>query len=505
MHDFLSILSSAERLLDPVLLGMIVLATAFGALIGALPGFSSVMAISLLLPVVLPMDPAAGLILLGSIYMGAMYGDANAAILLNIPGTASALPTTFDGYPMTQQGRAWEALLAALAGSVIGGVFGVLTLLLTFSLLARVSLMFGPQEYFWLAVLGLTTIAALSTGNLVKGLLGGAIGVAISMIGLDPYWGMPRFTFGSDALVAGINLIPALLGLFCVAQIFETLANPPEARARATIASRGSALKQTVATLVRRWDVLLRSSVIGVGIGILPGAGGPIASTISYNETRRWDRDPSRYGKGAVEGVLASEVANNAMVGGSLIPMMALGIPGNVNAAVILGALLSFGMRPGHALLDSGDGTASTFMLGLLVSSLVLAPLGYFVIIRIATRVLRVPNAYLVPAILVFATVGAYSVTNSMTAVWIMLAFGIGGFILRRAGIGAAPVGLGLILGPIAEREFTSSLLIAQAQSDYLSFVFRPISAVLVFLCALSIALPLLDARKSRAMADKEV
>ena len=493
-------LASLTQALDPAVLLLIVLATALGAIIGALPGFSSVMAISLLLPVVYPMDPLLGLILLGSIYMGAMYGDANAAILLNIPGTASALPTTFDGFPMTLQGRAYEALLAALCGSVFGGAFGVLVLMLSFSWLAKLSLLFGPQEYFWLTLLGLTTIAALSSDNVIKGLLGGGLGMCISLIGLDPYWGNPRLTFGQPSLVAGINLIPALLGLFCVAQVFISL----EDRSRyiaTTYERRSSALKIIFQTMLRRWDVMLRSSFIGVFIGILPGAGGPIASTISYNETRRWDRQPERYGKGAVEGVFASEVANNSMVGGSLIPMMALGIPGNVNAAVILGALLSFGLKPGTDLMNQSSGIAYAFMAGLLVSSLVLAPLGYFVIIRLATLILKIPKSLLAPTILVFASVGAYSITNSLYAVVIMITFGVAGFFLRKIGIEAAPIGLGLILGPIAEREFTSSLLIAQANGSLLSMVWRPISAVLALLCLISILTPLWAARKNKKAA----
>lgn len=497
MDSILSLTGLLEAL-QPSTLVLILLATTFGAIIGALPGFSSVMAISLLLPVVLPMDPAVGLILLGSIYMGAMYGDANSAILLNIPGTASSLPTTFDGYPMTQQGRAYEALLAALFGSVFGGIVGIVVLMLAFTALARISLLFGPQEYFWITVLGLTTIASLKSETLVKGLLGGAIGLAISMIGLDPYWGTPRFTFGSSHLIAGVNLIPALLGLFCLAQILEAASGGERTKPAHQFQRKTSDLKLVLRKMLQRWDVMIRSSAIGILIGILPGAGGPIASTISYNETRRWDKNPEKYGKGAVEGVLASEVANNSMVGGSLIPMMALGIPGNVNAAVILGALLSFGLQPGTALLNDSSGTAFTFMFGLLISSIVLAPLGYFIIVRLGTQILRVPAAILTPSILVFATIGAYSVTNSMISVVIMIVMGIGGYFLRRVGIEAAPIALGLILGPIAEREFTASILIAQAQGSYLTLVMRPISAVIVALCLLSIISPLIAARRQR-------
>lgn len=495
---------SIAAAMDPMILLLIALATVFGAIIGALPGFSSVMAISLLLPVVYPMEPLMGLLVLGSIYMGAMYGDANAAILLNIPGTASSLPTTFDGFPMTLQGRAREALLAALAGSVFGGITGVLVLLLTFGALAEFSLRFGPQEYFWLTILGLTTIAALSEGNLIKGLVGGGLGIAISLIGLDPYWGTPRFTFGQSSLIAGVHLIPALLGLFCVAQVLSSLAAPDGDRRAPEIGRQKDALRAVLRTMVRRWDVMIRSSAIGVLIGMLPGAGGPIASTISYNETRRWDRDSASYGKGRVEGVFASEVANNAMVGGSLIPMMALGIPGNVNAAVILGALLSFGMQPGMNLISDGSGVAMSFMIGLLISSILLAPLGYFLIIRVSTLVLKIPRTYLAPTVLVFASVGAYSVTNSMYGVAIMAALGIGGYALRRIGIEAAPVGLGLILGPIAEREFTSSLLIAQAQGSYWSIAMRPISLVLIFLCLLSIATPVLLMLRKRKAAQRK-
>ena len=495
-------------LMNPSTLLLISLATVFGALIGALPGFSSVMAISLLLPVVYPMEPLLGLLILGSIYMGAMYGDANSAILLNIPGTASALPTTFDGFPMTQQGRAREALLAALFGSVFGGVIGVVVLILTFGTLAEISLRFGPQEYFWLAVLGLTTIASLSEGNMLKGLIGGGLGVSISMIGIDPYWGAPRFTFGQPGLIAGVELIPALLGIFCISQVFASLASNDGERHTPEIGPQKAVLGLVLKTMVLRWSVLLRSSAIGVFIGMLPGAGGPIASTVSYNETKRWDKNPSSFGKGRIEGVFASETANNAMVGGSLIPMMALGIPGNVNAAVILGALLAFGMQPGMNLVTDSSGVAMSFMIGLLLSSILLAPLGYFVIIRVSTLILKVPRTFLAPTILIFATVGAYSVTNSMYGVAIMVALGIVGYALRLIGIGAASIGLGLILGPIAEREFTSSVLIAQAQNDYWTLVVRPISGVLIALSILTLLSPFLlglkDRRRSRGEVDTD-
>lgn len=504
MDRFSGLLDSLVLALDPLVLLTIAVATTFGAIIGAIPGISSVMAISLLLPVVYPLDPLIGLLILGSIYMGAMYGDANSAILLNIPGTPSAVPTTFDGYPMTLQGRAREALLAALAGSVIGGAVGVLALLFSFGILAQVSLMFGPQEFFWLTVLGLTMIAALSSGNMLKGLLGGGIGICISLIGIDPYWGSPRFTFGERSLIAGVDLIPALLGLFCLAQVLESL-RPAAAGAAPNLADdQGTALKLVLRNLRTRWDVLVRSSFIGVVIGILPGVGAPIASTVSYNETRRWDPRPERYGKGAVEGVVASEVASNAQVGGSLIPMMALGIPGNVNAAVILGALLSFGLRPGAQLLEGSGGLANAFIIGLLISSLMMGVLGYLFIIRVSTLVLRVPAAYLAPSILVFAVIGSYSVSNSIYGVAIMLAMGIAGFLLRRIGIDAAPVGLGLILGPIAEREFTSSILIAQASNDIGTLFLRPISLVLIVLCLASVASPLIGMVKKRISARQQ-
>lgn len=491
-------------LMDPLTLTLIALATIFGAVIGALPGFSSVMAISLLLPVVYPMEPLVGLLILGSIYMGAMYGDANAAILLNIPGTSSALPTTFDGFPMTQQGRAREALLAALFGSVFGGITGVIVLILTFGTLAEISLRFGPQEYFWLAVLGLTTIASLSDGNMIKGLIGGGLGVCVSMIGIDPYWGTPRFTFDQPGLIAGVNLIPALLGIFCVAQVFSSLASGRGDRRTPEIGPQKAVLGAVLKTMLLRWVVLLRSSAIGLFVGMLPGAGGPIASTVSYNETRRWDKDPSSFGKGRIEGVFASETANNAMVGGSLIPMMALGIPGNVNAAVILGALLAFGMQPGMNLVSDSSGIAMSFMIGLLISSILLAPLGYFLIIRVSTLILKVPRTFLAPTILIFATVGAYSVTNSMYGVGIMATLGIVGYGLRLIGLGAAPIGLGMILGPIAEREFTSSILIAQAQNDYSTLVMRPISGILIALSLLTLASPFLLGFKDKSHLKKQ-
>ncbi|MCZ6672472.1 MAG: tripartite tricarboxylate transporter permease, partial [Verrucomicrobia bacterium] len=351
-----SLLSGFSDILDPQTLLVMSLAIVGGIVVGTLPGLSSVMAISLMLPIAYAFGPVTGLSMLGAIYTAALYGGANSAILLNTPGTPSSLPTAFDGFPLTKQGKADQALYAALFASVLGGLFGTVVLIAAFKPLANLSLMFGPPEFFCLSCLGLCAVAAISEGKVIRGLLSACLGLLIALIGQDPVSGDVRFTFGIYPLISGIEVIPALLGLFSLSQAMNIL----EAKGSHIAPYKSSAnLFGKLAKKFRQsWSILLRSSIVGSIIGILPGAGGAIASIIAYNEARRTSKDPGKFGKGAVEGVIASEAANNAQVSSSLVPMMGLGIPGNVNAAVIMGALMSFGIQPGMGLLANSSDIA---------------------------------------------------------------------------------------------------------------------------------------------------
>jgi putative tricarboxylic transport membrane protein len=486
--------------LNPIVIGIMILAVAGGIVVGALPGLTAVMAVSLMLPVAYSLDPTTGLAMLGAIFSAAIYGGANAAILLNTPGTPSSIATTFDGYPMTRQGKADEALYASLIASVIGGLFGTVALIISFEPLARLSLLFGPSEYFWLAVLGLTVIAAMSAGNMAKGMLSGGVGVLLATIGLDPAIGLPRFTFGFGPLIEGIGVVPALLGIFSLSQALKLLEE--QSSYIVEYKPKRSVIRALIPVFVRKWALVLRSSIIGTWVGILPGAGGAIAALIAYNEARRWDKNPERFGKGAIEGVIASETSNNAQVSGSLIPMMGLGIPGCPTAAVIMGGLLAFGIQPGLGLLRESGDVAYAFMASLIVANIIMLFVG-IVIIRATVRILLVPVAYVAPTIIVFCVIGAYSASYSIYSVAVMAGVGILAFLLSKAELPLGPMGLGLVLGPIAEEGMGRALQLMEAQKNIFEvFLFRPLCAVIILLCIFAVVSSIILARKEKEIMD---
>lgn len=479
---------------------LITLGVAAGICVGALPGLTATMAVALLVPVTFGMTPEAGLVLLGGIWCGAIYGGSNAAILLNIPGTPSSVATTFDGYPLTKSGNADKALLGSLVASVVGGVVGVIILMCAFAPLARLSLRFGKQEYFWFCIFGLTTISAMSSKNIMKGLLGAALGLLLCTIGLDPIAGTPRFTFGSYTLLEGVQLVPALIGIFALSQMLTLMERDEKfiAEYRKT--------KNLVSYILRKIflsckTILVRSSILGAFVGMLPGAGGPVGSIIAYNEAVRWDKEPEKYGKGAIEGIVASESANNAVIGGALVPMMGLGIPGCPAAAVVMGGMLVHGIVPGSKLLIESGGIAYTFISSLIIANLVMLVVGYFML-RASAYILKVPARWIAPIILVLSVIGAYALRNSMADVYVMIGCGILSYLLSKVGVDPGPFSLGLVLGPIAEDALGVTLVIGQAKGSVLSVLFlRPISIVLIILSIISAVTPLLlSARKKRAV-----
>jgi putative tricarboxylic transport membrane protein len=491
-----SLLSGFSDIFDPQTLLIMSLAIVGGIVVGTLPGLSSVMAISLMLPIAYAFGPVMGLSMLGAIYTAALYGGANSAILLNTPGTPSSLPTAFDGFPLTRQGKAYRALYAALFASVIGGLFGTLVLIAAFEPLANLSLKFGPPEFFCLACLGLCAVAAISEGQVLRGLLSACLGLLIALIGQDPVSGDVRFTFGVYPLISGIEVIPALLGLFSLSQAMNIL----EATGShiAPYKAEANLFGKLARKFRQSWSILLRSSIVGSIIGILPGAGGAIASIIAYNEARRTSKDPGLFGKGAVEGVIASEAANNAQVSSSLVPMMGLGIPGNVNAAVIMGALMSFGIQPGMGLLSNSSDIAYAFMASLVVSNFLLLGIGFYMV-KLTARVLLIPSNYLGPGVIALCIVGAYAATYDIYGVWVMFGTGLLGYIMLRVGIPIGPLALGLVLGPIAEKGLAQSLQMAESETSLLSFILsRPISLVLIVLCIGALFAALFVEKKTR-------
>ncbi|PRY02407.1 tripartite tricarboxylate transporter permease [Allonocardiopsis opalescens] len=471
-----------------------------GIIIGALPGLSGTMGIALLIPITFGMDAVAGLSMLAAIYAAATYGGSVSAILINTPGTPAAAATALDGYQLTLQGKGAKALAVSAIASMVGGLVSAFALLLLAPPLAQVSLAFSAPEYFLIAVFGLLIIGSLAAGSLLKGFAAGTLGLLVATIGIDILTGFPRFTFGTTALQSGIELVPALIGLFSLSQVLVLAEGRGGGGTAMAHALKGRALP-TLRELKRITATIARSSGIGVFVGVLPGAGGDIGSWIGYNEAKRFSKgaDREEFGKGSLKGVAAAEAANNAVTGGAMVPMLTLGIPGSSATAVIMGGLLIHGMQPGGRLFTEQADTTYAIMLGFLLANVLMGVLAiagarYFVL---ATRV---PMKVLVPIIVALCVVGTYAVNNSMADVWVMIVFGVIGYLLRKVGVPPAPIVLGLILGALAEKGLRQSFVMAQGDliGYYLS---RPLSVVLLLLIVLSLAAPPLAARMRRRMA----
>jgi len=478
-----------------------------GIVFGALPGLTATMGLALLVPFTFTMSPASGLIMLAGIYVGSMYGDAIPAILINTPGTPAAIATTFDGFPLAKKGMAQHGLVAAAVASAFGSLVANVVLATAAPPLAEASLKFGPPEYFWLGIFGLTIIATLSSGFIFKGLLAGAIGLVLSTVGMAPLGGDVRLTFGFPELQAGVELIVALIGFFCLPEILSSvIGQRRESYTSKKVVPRLSVVGEVIGSLFKRPFLMLRSAAIGTIIGFAPGAGGNIASMVSYNEACRWDKHPEEFGKGTIKGVAASEAANSAMAPGSLIPLLTLGIPGSPPAAVILGALMLHGMKPGPELFTAYADVTFAFIMALLVAAFMVTLIGCFGSFVYA-RIINIPARLLAPAIVFMTVLGSYAIRNNMLDVWIMFIFGIIGYLSNKLKFHPAPIVLGLILGPFVEEGLVQSMLAGRAAGGVVAYmVFRPISLVLISMSLMSALWPLFAAwrtRKRRSVSEE--
>ncbi|MEP7274756.1 MAG: tripartite tricarboxylate transporter permease [Betaproteobacteria bacterium] len=469
-----------------------------GTVVGALPGLTATMAVAVLVPFTFAMQPAPALVLLGAIYTGAIYGGAYSAVLLNTPGTPSAIATTFDGFPMAKRGDGDLAITLACLASVVGGLVGALSLLLFAPPLADFALAFGPIEYFWLAVLGLTLVAALSEGDSLKGLVGACAGLMLSMVGSAVIGGDIRYTMGSSILLGGIGVVPALIGLFCIPVLIDLVASRDE-HLELDGKVAGFRLREALRIALADKVNLARSSVIGTIIGVLPGAGGSIAALVAYSEARRASKSRDSFGRGNPSGVIASESANNATVGGGFIPTLVLGIPGTPADAVVLGALLVQGVKTGPSLFNEQGSIVYTFIFGLLIATVLMLPVG-LVLGRYAYRsIIAVPKAMLVPAIAFLTVIGSYAIQGNMDDVIVMFGTGLIGWLMSRFGFPPAPIVLGLILGPLAEQGFVQAWMIGSATGNLVGmFFFRPISLAIMAVAALTLLYPTWTRRRER-------
>jgi putative tricarboxylic transport membrane protein len=466
-----------------------------GTIIGILPGIGPAAGIALLLPITFGLPPVSSLIMLAGIYYGAMYGGTLTSVLINTPGESASVVTTLDGYQMALQGRAGAALAIAAIGSFIAGTIGVVALMLAAPPLADLAVQFGPPEYFALAALGLLTIAGLTGTSAAKALLAAVAGLALATVGSDPFTGQQRFTLGVIELSDGVEFLPVAVGLFGISEVLANVADPV----------RLAPIKASISGLIPTWQdwrasrwPIARGGIIGFIVGVLPGAGATIASFIAYGVERRISKHPERFGKGAIEGVAAPESANNSATAGAMVPLLALGIPGSATTAVLLGAFILFGLRPGPLLLtDHPDvfwGLIASMYVGnvmLLFLNLPGAPL--------FASMLRLPYPVIATAIIGISIAGAYSLQNSLFDVWVALSFGVLGYLMKRFDYPAAPLVLALVLGPLLEMSLRQSLTISHGSLAI--FFTRPASAVLLAIGILGLAAPTLYSlfRKARA------
>ena len=482
-------------ILDNVLLGLftvfapinilaITAGTFIGLLVGAMPGLSATMAIAILVPTTFALPPETGISMLAALYLSAMYGGSIAAILIRTPGTPAAAATVLDGYPMAQQGLAGRALSISLGASFFGGLFSSIALLTVTPILGKIAIEFGPVELAAVAVLGMTIIASLSQESTVKGLLAGSAGLMLSTVGMDPVSGSPRFTFGIIELFSGIPFTVALIGLFSIHQVLRLIENDLGDNTKAGILS--DPVRPRWSVLRRLMPTIYRSSAIGIFTGLIPGTGGDTACWFAYNEAKRFAPadELEKFGKGSDYGVAAPESANNAVAGGALIPTISLGIPGSSSTAVLLGGLMAHGIMPGPSLMIEHAKVAYTLIWALFFANFTMFILGIYVT-RLAVHVTKVPPKVMATAITVFCVIGAFAINNSFFDVYLMLGFGILGYIMDKLKVPVAPLVVGLILGQMLDVSLHQSLLISGG--SWMVFFQEPISLTLLCIALLSL------------------
>lgn len=460
------------------------LGVAAGIVIGAMPGLSYTMGIALMLPVTFGMPSVMGMLFLIGVYCGGVFGGSITAILIKTPGTAASAATVADGFALSQQGRASLALNMAIYASVIGGLISGIALLVAAPQIANFALKFGAPEYFMLALFGLTIISSVSGKSISKGLVMVGLGLLVSTVGTDLVTGDSRFAFGTSFLTAGIDLIPAIVGLFAISEIF----NQVERGVKSIIGNTHfKNEKFGLRQLIPFRKTLFKSSIIGVIVGAIPGTGATISSFIGYKEARRTSKNPESYGKGNLDGIAAAESANNGTAGATLIPMMTLGIPGDSGTAILMGALIMQGLVPGPQLFTKYGDLVYAIMIGVLIINVIMF-LQAKLAIRLFARVSLIPSYILLPIVLGLCLVGSYAVNNALYSVGIALVFGVVGYILQKVGYPVTPMLIAIVLGPLAESSLRQSLILSQG--SFTIFFTRPISFVFFLLCLLSVCLP---------------
>ena len=484
-------------ILNPLTMIVILSGTTLGVVVGALPGLSATMGVALMIPITFGMTPLNGLALLGGLYCGAVYGGSISALLLGVPGAPGAVATVFDGHTMVKKGNVLTALGATVVASCAGGLFSATVLLFAAPVIAKIALMFGPGELFMLAMLGMVLIASISGDSPLKGLIAGGVGLMISTTGIDPFRGTLRFTYGNFNLFDGIPIIAAIIGLFCVPQLLVIAEeNFKKTTNEHPVNLKGIAML-TVDQIKSVWRIILKSSVLGTIIGAIPGAGTDIAAFLGYGEAKRSSKYPQKFGTGVLDGIVAPEAANNGVTGGSIIPLLTLGVPGNAVTAVLLGGLLIHGLVPGSALFIEHSRITYGFIFSLFIANLTFLFVGS-VLIKYFAYVLNVPKSIIVPVVALLCIIGSLAIRNNMFDAKIAIAIGLVAYFATKLKMPMPPICLALILGPLAEQNLGRALITAQTRNQNL-FIFlfsRPIVIVL-FIFAMILLIGTLKMQRS--------
>ena len=457
-----------------------------GIIVGSIPGLTTTMLITLTLPLTFFMDSVNAITLLVGMYVGGISGSQIAATLLRMPGTPASIMTTFDGYPMSQQGKSERALALGITSSFIGGLISWLFLAILSPPLAKLALTFGPWEYFTMVLMALVMLASLSQGSLIKGLIAACLGMMVHLPGVDPSIGQMRLTFGFESLESGLSLMPVLIGAFAVSQIFKDIINIDSKPPNVSVKKKGLLLN--FGDIKKNSVNFIRSSVIGTWVGLLPGIGANIAAMLSYSTAKSSSKEPEKFGTGHEPGVIAAETANNASIGGSLIPLITMGIPGSVVDAILIGALIIHNLEPGPLLFTTNPEIAYGVISAYLIGNIIMFGIMIFAVVHVA-KVLYVPRAYLLAAILLFCVIGIFAVGNSFFDVWVMMVFGVIGFIMERTKMPLGPFVIGFVLSPIAEAQLRSGLMASEGSIEPLFT--RPFAATFLAISILSLLWPL--------------
>jgi putative tricarboxylic transport membrane protein len=464
--------------------------TLCGILVGILPGLSSVMGLTIMLPITFTLKGEGGILMMLGIFCGAIYGGSITACLLNTPGTANSAATCLDGYPLAvKHGQPGRAIGLSTYASTFGGIFSALCLLWTSPLLAQVALKFSPAEYFGLMIFGISIVTGISGKDVVKSMLGACLGLLLATIGVDSITGVYRFTFDTVFLGGGISFIPVLIGLFAFSQCLVSVEEEFGKEGKLMVSGKIKKILPAFADIKATFPTVIRSSIIGTIVGAIPGTGGDIACWLGYNEARRWSKTPEQFGDGAIAGIVAPESANNAVSGGAMIPLLTLGIPGDAGTAVMLGAFMMQGLIPGPLLFTEQTAKVYTIIFGVFVANIMMGLFG-FAGLNLFTKILKIPKVIMTPMIFVFCFVGTYAMNHDMNDITLMIVSGVVGFFILKLNFSIPPIILGLILGRPAEENLRRSLVLSKG--DPFVFFQRPISCALIIIAILSLVYPFL-------------